>query len=52
MYSIPNGYLDTAIPLYSVLDMAPKTVLPSNMWISVKRQLAVVTADSDILEVL
>jgi hypothetical protein len=40
------------ISLYSSLDLAHSIILPSRMWISVKRQLAVVTVDSDIVGVL
>jgi hypothetical protein len=47
MYSIPKCFRDRVISLYSSLDLAPKTVFPSRMWICVKRQLAVVTTDSD-----
>jgi hypothetical protein len=49
---IPNAFLDGAILSYSSLDLAPNIVLPSSMWISVKRQLAVVTVDSDTVGVL
>jgi hypothetical protein len=38
--------------LNSSLDLAPNVVLPSHVWIGVKRQLAVVTVDSDIVAVL
>jgi hypothetical protein len=51
MCPIPNGFRDRANSLYSILDLAPNTVLPSGMWISVKRQLAVVTADTDTVGV-
>jgi hypothetical protein len=49
---IPNFFRDRAISLYSSLDMTPNIVLPSRMWIGVKRKLAVVTVDSDIVGVL
>jgi hypothetical protein len=52
MCPIPNGFRDTAISLYSSLDLAPIILLPSRMWIGVKRQLAVVTVDIDIIRVL
>jgi hypothetical protein len=52
MCPIPNGFWDRAISLYSSLDLEPNIVLPSSMWIGVKRQLAVVTVDSDIVGVL
>jgi hypothetical protein len=52
MCPIPNGFRDRAISLYCSLDLAPNTVLPSRMWIGVKSQMAVVTADSDIVGVL
>jgi hypothetical protein len=52
MCPIPNGFRDRAILLYSILDLAPNTVLPSLMWIGVKRQLTVVTVDSDTVGVL
>jgi hypothetical protein len=50
--TIPNGFRDSAISLYNRLDLAHNIVLPSGMWIGVKRQLAVVTVDSDIIGVL
>jgi hypothetical protein len=50
LYPIPNGFRDRVISLYSSLDLAPNIVLPSRMWIGVKRQLAVVTVVSDIVE--
>jgi hypothetical protein len=34
------------------LDLTPNIVFPCRMWIGVKRQLAVVTVDSDIAGVL
>jgi hypothetical protein len=52
MCPIPNGFRDRAILLYSSLDLGPNTVLPSRIWIGVKRQLSVVTVDSDIVGVL
>jgi hypothetical protein len=52
MYLILNGFQDRAISLYSSLDLPPNIVLPSRMWIVVKRQLAVVTADSDTVGAL
>jgi hypothetical protein len=52
MCPIPNGFRDKAISLYSSLDLAPNIVLPSHMCIGAKRQLAVVTIDSDIVGVL
>jgi hypothetical protein len=54
MYMCPilNGFRDRTILLYNRLDLVPNTVLPSHMWICVKRQLAVVTVDSDIVGVL
>jgi hypothetical protein len=52
MCPIPNGFRDRAISLYSSLDLAPNIVLPSRMGIRVKRQLAVVTVDSDTVGVL
>jgi hypothetical protein len=52
MCPIPNGFRDTAVSLYSSSVSTPKTVLPFRMWISVKRQLAFVTADSDIVGML
>jgi hypothetical protein len=52
MCPIPNGFRDRTISLYSSLDLAPNIVLPSRMWIGVKRQLAVVTVNSDIVGVL
>jgi hypothetical protein len=52
MCRILNGFRDRAISLYSSLDLASNIVLPSRMWIGVKRQSAVVTVDSDIVGVL
>jgi hypothetical protein len=52
MYPIPNGFRNRGISLYSSLNLAPNIVLPSRMWISVKRQLAVVTVDSDVVGAL
>jgi hypothetical protein len=52
MCPIANGFRDRAISLYSSLDLASNIVLPSSMWIGVKRQMAVVTVDSDIVGVL
>jgi hypothetical protein len=49
---VPNGFRDRAISLYSSLDLLLSIVLPSRMGIGVKRQLAVVTVDSDIVGVL
>jgi hypothetical protein len=49
---IPNCFRDRAISQYSSLGLAPNIVLLFRMWIGVKRQLAVVTADSDIVRVL
>jgi hypothetical protein len=46
MCSIPNGFGDRSILLYSSLDLAPNSVLPSHMWIGVKRQLAFVAVYS------
>jgi hypothetical protein len=40
------------ISLYNRLYLAPNVVLPSCMWIGVKRQLTVVTVDTDIVGVL
>jgi hypothetical protein len=37
---------------FSSLDLVPNIVLPSRMWIGVKRQLTVVTVDIDFLGVL
>jgi hypothetical protein len=47
MWPILNGFRDRAISLYISLDLAP-----SRREISVKRQLAIVTVDSDIVGVL
>jgi hypothetical protein len=52
MCPIPKGFRDRAISLYSSLHLARNIVRPSRMWIGVKRQLAVVTVDSDIVGVL
>jgi hypothetical protein len=52
MCLIPNGFRDRDISLYSSMDLAPNIALPSRMLIGVKRQLAVVTVDSDIVGVL
>jgi hypothetical protein len=52
MCPIPNGFRDRAISLYSSLGLAHNIVLPSRTWIGVKRQLAVVTVESDIVGVL
>jgi hypothetical protein len=60
MCPIPNGFRDRAISLNSSSDLAPNIVLPSRltaplseaMRISVKRQLALVTVDSDIVGAL
>jgi hypothetical protein len=54
MYMCPimNGFWDRAISLYSSLDLAPNIVLPFRTWIDVKRQLAVVTVDNEIVGVL
>jgi hypothetical protein len=52
MCPIPNGFRDGAISLYSNLDLAPNIVLPYRMWVGVKRQLAVVTVDSDTIGML
>jgi hypothetical protein len=52
MCPIPNSFRDRAISQYSSSDLAPNTVLPSSMWIGVKRQLAVVTVDSDTIGML
>jgi hypothetical protein len=49
MCPIPNGFQDRVISLYSNLDLAPNIVLPSCKWNGVKRQLAVVTVDSDFV---
>jgi hypothetical protein len=49
---IPNGFQHTAISLYSSLDLAPNIVLPSSIGVGVKRQLVVVTVDSDTVGVL
>jgi hypothetical protein len=38
--------------VYSSLHLAPNVVLPSSMRFGVKRKLAVVTVDSDIIGVL
>jgi hypothetical protein len=51
MCPIPNGFRDRAISFYICLDLEPNIVLPSRMRIGVKRQLAVVTVDSDIVGV-
>jgi hypothetical protein len=45
-------YMRKAVSLYSSLDLASNIVLPFCMWISGKRQLAVVTVDTDIVRVL
>jgi hypothetical protein len=47
----PKRFL-RSVSMYSSLDLAPKIVLPSHMRIGVKRQLAVVTVDSDTVGVL
>jgi hypothetical protein len=54
MYMCPilHCFRDRAISLYSSLDLAPNVAFPSCKWISVKRQLAVVTAGIDIVGVL
>jgi hypothetical protein len=52
MCPLPNGFRDTAISVYSSLDLAPNIVVPTQMWIGVKHQLAVVTIDTDIVGVL
>jgi hypothetical protein len=52
MCPIPNGFRDGAISFYSSLDLAPNIVLSSPIWIGVKRQLAVVTVNSDIVGLL
>jgi hypothetical protein len=52
MHPILNGFWDRAISLHSSSDLAPKIILPSRVWIGVRRQLAVVTIDSDIVGVL
>jgi hypothetical protein len=52
MCPLSNGFRDRAISLYSSLVSAPNIVLPSRTWIGMKRQLAVVTVDSDIVGVL
>jgi hypothetical protein len=52
MCPIPNAFLDGAISPYNRLDLASNIVLPSSIWIGVKRQLAVVTVDSDTVGVL
>jgi hypothetical protein len=52
MCPIPNGFQDIAISLYSSLNLVPNIVLPSRMWFDVKRHLAVVTVDSDVIAVL
>jgi hypothetical protein len=49
---IPSDFRDKAISLYSSFNLASDIVLPSHTWTGVKRQLAVVTADSDIVWVL
>jgi hypothetical protein len=49
MCPIPNDSRDRAISQYNGLDLASNIGLPSRMWIVVKRQLAVVTVDSDIV---
>jgi hypothetical protein len=51
MRSIPNGFRGINTSLYSSLDLVPSIILPSRMKIGVKRQLAVVTVDSDIVAV-
>jgi hypothetical protein len=52
MCPIPNGFPDGAISLYSSLNLVTNIVLSTRMWIDVKRQLAVVTVNSDIKGVL
>jgi hypothetical protein len=52
MCPIPNCCRDRAVSLCSSLDLAPNTVLPSGIWIGLKRQLAVVTVDSDTVRLL
>jgi hypothetical protein len=52
MCPIPKGFRDRNTWLYSSLNLASNIVLPSRMWIGVKRQLAVVTVDSDTVGVL
>jgi hypothetical protein len=46
--SIQNSFQDGTILLYISLDLALIIVLPSCMWICVKRHLAIVAVDSDI----
>jgi hypothetical protein len=50
MCPIPKGFQDRDIWLNSSLDWASNTVW--SMWIDVKRQLAIVTVDGDIVRVL
>jgi hypothetical protein len=52
MCPIPNVFQDRTISLYSSLYLAADIVFPSRLWISVKRQLAVVTVDTDIVGML
>jgi hypothetical protein len=52
MCPIPNGFRDRAISMYSSLNLATNIVLPSRMWIGVKRHLAVVTVGNNIIRVL
>jgi hypothetical protein len=52
MSSIPNGFRDRTVSLYSSLLLARNIVLPSHTWNSVKCQLAVVTVDIDTVGVL
>jgi hypothetical protein len=52
MCPISNVFRHRAISLYSSSDLAPNIVLPSHLWIGVKRHLAIVPVDSDIVGVL
>jgi hypothetical protein len=52
MCLIPNSFRDKAISFHGSFDLAPNVVLPSRIWIGVKRQLTVVTVDSYIVGVL
>jgi hypothetical protein len=52
MCLIPNGLRDRAISLYSTSDLTINIFRSSHIWIGLKRQLAVVTVDSDIVGVL
>jgi hypothetical protein len=51
MCPLPNCFRDTAIWLYKNSNLAPNSVFHARMWVGVKRQLAVVTVDSDTVGV-